>query len=66
MKIEINKSKQKVIVKKVNALMDLCDRLEQDVQQSQEYSAVLMRCCLWEVFEGEKELNKNIIILVKK
>ena len=60
MKIEIgiNKSEQKVIVKKVNALMDLCDRLEQDVQQSQEYSAVLMRCCLWEVFEGERKMEE--------
>ncbi|WP_417876383.1 restriction endonuclease subunit S [Winogradskyella sediminis] len=47
---------QKAIVEKVNALMGLCDRLEQEVQQSQEHSEMLMQSCLREVFEGEKEL----------
>jgi type I restriction enzyme S subunit len=45
---------QKVIVQKVNALMGLCDSLEQEVQESQEQIAQLMQSCLREVFEGEK------------
>ncbi|MEH6761859.1 MAG: restriction endonuclease subunit S [Maribacter arcticus] len=47
---------QKAIVHKVNALMGLCDVLEQEVQQSQENSEQLMKSCLREVFEGEKEV----------
>ncbi len=43
---------QKAIVQKVNALMVLCDALEQQVQQSQEQSEQLMQSCLREVFEG--------------
>jgi type I restriction enzyme S subunit len=46
---------QKAIVQKVNALMALCDSLEQEVQQSQEHSAQLMQSCLREVFEGESK-----------
>ena len=46
---------QKAIVEKVNALMGLCDTLEQEVQQSQEHSAQLMQSCLREVFEGESK-----------
>lgn len=42
---------QKAIVEKVNALMGLCDSLEQEVKQSQEHSAQLMQSCLREVFE---------------
>ena len=42
---------QKAIVQKVNALMGLCDRLEQEVQQSQKYSEQLMQSVLKEVFE---------------
>jgi type I restriction enzyme S subunit len=42
---------QKAIVEKVNALMGLCDKLEQEVKQSQEYSSQLMQSCLREVFE---------------
>jgi type I restriction enzyme S subunit len=42
---------QKAIVQKVNALMALCDTLEQEVQQSQEQIAQLMQSCLNEVFE---------------
>ena len=44
---------QKAIVQKVNALMGLCDRLEQEVQQSQEHSEMLMQSVLREVFMGE-------------
>lgn len=44
---------QKAIVQKVNALMDLCDVLEQEVQQSQKHNEQLMQSCLREVFEGE-------------
>jgi type I restriction enzyme S subunit len=47
---------QKVIVEKVNALMELCDGLEQEVQHSQEQSELLMKSCLREVFEGEKQV----------
>lgn len=42
---------QKAIVEKVNALMGLCDRLEQEVQQSQTHSEMLMQSVLREVFE---------------
>jgi type I restriction enzyme S subunit len=42
---------QKAIVQKVNALMGLCDKLEQEIQQSQEHSGQLMQSCLKEVFE---------------
>ncbi|EDP95165.1 restriction endonuclease subunit S [Kordia algicida OT-1] len=42
---------QKAIVAKVNALMELCDKLEEEVQQSQAYSTQLMQSCLREVFE---------------
>jgi type I restriction enzyme S subunit len=44
---------QKAIVEKVNALMELCDGLEQGVQESEEHSKLLMKSCLREVFEGE-------------
>jgi type I restriction enzyme S subunit len=44
---------QKAIVEKVNALMGSCDALEQEVQQSQEHSEMLMQSVLREVFEGE-------------
>ncbi|WP_339661717.1 restriction endonuclease subunit S [uncultured Polaribacter sp.] len=43
---------QKAIVEEVNALMGLCDSLEQEVQQSQEQSEMLMQSCLREVFEN--------------
>ncbi|UPS91398.1 restriction endonuclease subunit S [Bizionia sp. M204] len=49
---------QKAIVEKVNGLMGLCDALEQEVQQSQEHSEMLMQSCLREVFEGEKVEEK--------
>ena len=45
---------QKGIVEKVNALMGLCDALEQEVAQSKAYSEQLMQSVLREVFEGEK------------
>ncbi|TYB74055.1 restriction endonuclease subunit S [Bizionia myxarmorum] len=47
---------QKVIVEKVNALMGLCDALEQEVQQSQEHSEMMMQSVLREVFEGESKM----------
>jgi type I restriction enzyme S subunit len=43
----------KVIVEKVTALMGLCDRIEKQVQQSQEQIAQLVQSCLRAVFEGE-------------
>jgi type I restriction enzyme S subunit len=48
-----SKKEQKAIVEKVNALMSLCDALEQEVQQSQAYSEHLMQSVLKEVFEKE-------------
>jgi len=42
---------QKAIVEKVNALLGLCDALEQEVQQSQQHSEQLMQSCLREVFQ---------------
>jgi type I restriction enzyme, S subunit len=41
---------QKAIVQKVNALMGLCDALEQQVQQSREQGEQLMQSCLREVY----------------
>ncbi|WP_405352266.1 restriction endonuclease subunit S [Nonlabens sp. Asnod3-H03] len=43
---------QKAIVEKVNSLMGLCDALEQEVQQSQQHSEMMMQSVLKEVFEG--------------
>jgi type I restriction enzyme S subunit len=51
---------QKAIVQKVNALMGLCDSLEQEVQQSQEHSEQLMQSCLREVFEGKESKDYKI------
>jgi type I restriction enzyme S subunit len=48
---------QKAIVHKVNALMGLCDALEQQVKRSQKQSEQLMQSVLREVFEGKKELE---------
>jgi len=48
---------QKAIVEKVNALMGLCDALEQEVEQSQAHSELLMQSVLREVFAGEKAVN---------
>ena len=45
---------QKAIVEKVNSLMDLCDKLEQEVQQSKTLSEKLMQSVLREVFEDKK------------
>ena len=38
--------------------MGLCDRLEQEVAQSQEHSEMLMQSCLREVFEGERKMEE--------
>jgi len=54
-----NEQEQKAIVQKVNALMGLCDALEQQVQQSQKQSEQLMQSVLREVFEGKKELKET-------
>ncbi len=51
-------AEQQVIVKKVNALMVLCDELERQVETSQTQIEQLMQSCLREVFEGKKELEK--------
>lgn len=45
---------QKAIVEKVNALMGLCDALEQEVAESKAFSEQLMQSVLREVFEGER------------
>lgn len=49
---------QKAIVEQVNGLMGLCDSLEQEVQQSQEYSERLMQSVLKEFFEGGSKTFK--------
>jgi type I restriction enzyme S subunit len=43
---------QKAIVEKVNALMDLCDALEQEITKNNTQVQDLMRSCLREVLEG--------------
>ena len=43
---------QLAIVKKVNALMGLCDRLEKEIANSTTQVEQLMQSCLREVFEG--------------
>jgi len=42
-------TEQQAIVEKVNALMTLCDQLEQEKEQGQQQAADLMRSCLREV-----------------
>ena len=44
---------QQEIVEKVNALMALCDELEQQIETSQNQIEKLMQSCLKEVFEHE-------------
>ncbi|MDA9111290.1 restriction endonuclease subunit S [Flavicella sp.] len=44
---------QQAIVEKVNSLMSLCDKLEQQVDNSQTQVEQLMQSCLKEVFEQE-------------
>ena len=46
---------QKAIVEKVNALMVLCDALEQEVQTGEQQLEDLMQSVLREVFEGKKK-----------
>lgn len=45
---------QKAIIEKVNALMLLCDQLEQEIEESRNLNEQLMKSVLREVFEGEK------------
>ncbi len=52
------KDNKKAIVEKVNALMGLCDALEQEVQQNQQHSEMMMQSVLKEVFEDGKEVGK--------
>ncbi|PPK92978.1 type I restriction enzyme R subunit [Nonlabens xylanidelens] len=51
------KDNKKAIVEKINALMALCDALEQEVQQSQQHSEMMMQSVLKEVFEDGKEVE---------
>ena len=48
------KDNKKAVEEKVNSLMGLCDALEQEVQQSQQHSEMMMQSVLKEVFEGGK------------
>ena len=50
------KDNKKAVEEKVNSLMGLCDALEQEVQQSQQHSEMMMQSVLKEVFEGGKEV----------
>ena len=45
---------QKAIVEKVNALMILCDQLEEEIEESKNLNEQLMKSFLREVFETEK------------
>lgn len=45
---------QKAIVETVNLLLDLCDILEQAIDQNQTQVEQLMQSCLREVFEGKE------------
>lgn len=47
------KEEQEAIVEKVNSLMALCDKLEQQIENSQTQIEQLMQSCLKEVFEEE-------------
>lgn len=57
---------QLVIVEKVNSLMVLCDALEQEVQQSQKRSELLMQSVLREVFESKKDILKELVPDIEK
>jgi type I restriction enzyme S subunit len=46
------KFEQRAIVEKVNALMSLCDQLEQEIEHNTQQVEQLMQSCLKEVFEG--------------
>lgn len=52
---------QKAIVEKVNALMLLCDQLEQEIEESKNLNEQLMKSVLRAVFEGEKVYLKKQI-----
>lgn len=49
---------QKAIVQKINALMELCDQLEKEVENGKRQIEELMQSVLKEVFEGEKIVNE--------
>jgi type I restriction enzyme S subunit len=53
---------QKRIVEKVNQLMQHCNELEQQVQQSITHARQLMQAVLREVFEGKKEYKINEVV----
>lgn len=46
-------SEQKIIVKKVEALMEKCNALEQEINQSEQYAKMLMQAVLKEAFESK-------------
>ncbi|SIS80220.1 type I restriction enzyme, S subunit [Kaistella chaponensis] len=48
---------QKAIVEKVNALMLLCDQLEQEIEESKNLNEQLMKSVLREVFTDKKEME---------
>ncbi len=48
---------QRAIVQKLNALMLLCDKLEQEIEQSKNLNEQLMKSVLREVFNDKKEVE---------
>ena len=48
-------SEQKVIVYKVNALMEKCNKLEQQITQNKKDAGLLMQAVLKEAFEGKND-----------
>ena len=55
------RGKQKRIVEKVNQLMQQCNELEQQVQQSRNHAAQLMQAVLRELFENKKEEVEDVV-----
>lgn len=51
---------QKAIVEKVNALMLLCDQLEQEIEESKNLNEQLMKSVLREVFSENKKELENV------
>jgi len=50
-------AEQKVIVEKVERLMQKCYALEQEIAQSEQHANMLMQAVLKEAFEGEKKIE---------
>ncbi len=52
---------QKMIVTKVNALLEKCNSLKQEIIQSEQHAKMLKQAVLKEAFEEEKKVNQVLI-----